>query len=84
MYFLILHKNVRNWRTDVISKIAGELGIENLIFEAADPLVFGWYVQNFGIDINLFVDHSQIAQLKALRPGLWGTKSLWGRIAAYK
>lgn len=77
-------ENVRSWRTDIISKIVMELGIENLMFEAADPEVFGWYVQNFGSDVNLFVDHSQIVQLEALRSGLWGTKSLWGRIASYK
>jgi hypothetical protein len=31
-------------------------------------------------EINLFVDHSQIVQLEALRSGIWGTKSSWGRI----
>lgn len=77
-------ENVRSWRTDVITKIVNELGTENIMFEAADPEVFGWYIQNFGADINLFVDHSQIVQLEALRSGLWGTKGLWGRIASYK
>jgi len=42
--------------------------------------VFEWYVKNYGIETNLFVDHSQIVQLEALRSGIWGTKSTWGRI----
>ena len=51
---------------------------------AADPDVFAWYVKNYGPDVNLFVDHSQIVQLECLRSGLWGTKSLWGRVLTYK
>jgi phosphosulfolactate synthase (CoM biosynthesis protein A) len=30
------------------------------------------------------VDHSQIVQLETLRRGIWGTKSLWGRVLTYK
>jgi hypothetical protein len=36
--------------------------------------------QTFGPEVNLFVDHSQIVQLEALRQGIWGTKDTWGRI----
>jgi len=31
-------------------------------------------------DVNLFVDHNQIAQLAALRSGMWGTNNTGGRI----
>jgi len=54
------------------------------MFEAADPEVFSWYVTNYGPDVNLFVDHSQIVQLQCLRAGIWGTKSTWGRVLTYK
>jgi hypothetical protein len=33
---------------------------------------------------DLFVDHSQVVQLECLRSGIWGTKSLWGRVLTYK
>jgi phosphosulfolactate synthase (CoM biosynthesis protein A) len=33
-------------------------------------------------EVNL--DHSQIVQLECLRSGIWGTKSLWGRVLTYK
>src|SRR2546422_3529844 len=36
------------------------LGLERVMFEAADPDVFAWYVKNYGPEVNLFVDHSQI------------------------
>jgi phosphosulfolactate synthase (CoM biosynthesis protein A) len=77
-------ESVREWRTDVISEIALSLGLEKLMFEAADRDVFAWYVKNFGADVNLFVDHSQIVQLECLRSGIWGTHSLWGRIKTFR
>jgi phosphosulfolactate synthase (CoM biosynthesis protein A) len=77
-------ENVKVWRTDVVAKIIDALGLEKPMFEAADPEVFAWYIKNYGPEVNLFVDHSQIVQLECLRSGLWGTKSLWGRILTYK
>jgi phosphosulfolactate synthase (CoM biosynthesis protein A) len=77
-------ENVRQPRTDVIAQLADELGLDRLVFEAAEPAVFGWYVKTFGPEVNLFVDHSQIVQLECLRSGLWGTKDLWGRVLTYK
>ncbi|MGH2676419.1 MAG: phosphosulfolactate synthase, partial [Actinomycetota bacterium] len=77
-------ESVRTWRTDVIGAIEADLGLENVMFEAADPDVFAWYVKNYGPEVNVFVDHSQIVQLECLRQGIWGTKSLWGRVLSYK
>lgn len=77
-------ENVKTWRTDVVAKIIHSIGTEKVMFEAADPDVFSWYIKNYGPEINLFVDHSQIVQLEALRSGIWGTKSIWGRIVTYK
>ena len=77
-------ENVKTWRTDVPAKIANKLGIEKVMFEAADPEVFAWYIKNYGPEVNLFVDHSQIVHLECLRSGIWGTKSLWGRVLTAK
>src|SRR5207237_8638802 len=77
-------ENVRGWRTDVVARIVNAVGLERVMFEAADPEVFAWYVKNYGPEVNLFVDHSQIVQLECLRSGIWGTKSLWGRVVTYK
>jgi phosphosulfolactate synthase (CoM biosynthesis protein A) len=76
-------ENVGTWRTDVVAEIIEAVGIEKTMFEAADPAVFEWHVKNYGSDVNLFVDHSQIVQLECLRSGIWGTKSSWGRILTY-
>jgi phosphosulfolactate synthase (CoM biosynthesis protein A) len=77
-------ENVRTWRTDVVAQIIAALGTDRVMFEAADPDVFAWYVKHYGPEVNLFVDHSQIVQLECLRSGIWGTASTWGRILTYR
>lgn len=65
------------WKTDVIKKIADKFGLKNLMFEASDPPVFKWYLENFGNDVNLFIDHSQIVEFTAWRTKLWGDPKIW-------
>lgn len=77
-------ESVRTWRTEVPARFADAVGLDRVMFEAADPEAFTWYVKHFGPDVNLFVDHSQVVQLECLRAGLWGTTSLWGRVVTYK
>src|SRR5512139_4245625 len=77
-------EQVTSWRTEVPARFINELGLDKVMFEAADPEVFSWYVKSYGPDVNLFVDHSQIVQLECLRSGIWGTKSTWGRVVTYK
>lgn len=77
-------ENVEVWRTDVPAAFVNRLGLEKIMFEASDPQVFAWYVQNYGPEVNVFVDHSQIVQLETLRRGIWGPNQLWGRVVTYK
>lgn len=77
-------ESVPELRTDIASEIANGLGPENCVFEAPDnSSTFEWYVKQFGPNVNLFVDSSQIVELEALRSGLWGKKSSWGRVVSY-
>ena len=77
-------ESVASWRTDIPARFVDALGLDRVMFEASDPDVFAWYIKNYGPDVNLFVDHSQIVQLECLRRGIWGTKSLWGRVVSYR
>jgi phosphosulfolactate synthase (CoM biosynthesis protein A) len=77
-------ESVTTWRTDVPAKFVAALGLEKVMFEAADPEVFRWYIKNYGPEVNLFVDHSQIVELECLRAGIWGTADLWGRVLTFK
>ncbi|MDY6764243.1 MAG: phosphosulfolactate synthase, partial [Halobacteria archaeon] len=77
-------EEVTEWRTDVAYQIANALGVENLVFEAPGPQMFEWYVKNFGPNVNLFVDNSQIVELECIRSGLWGKATSWGRTVTWK
>jgi phosphosulfolactate synthase (CoM biosynthesis protein A) len=74
-------ENVAQWNTAAAASIIDGIGLSRVMFEAADPPVFEWYIKHYGNEINLFVDHSQILQLEGLRQNIWGNKSTWGRIA---
>jgi phosphosulfolactate synthase (CoM biosynthesis protein A) len=67
----------RKWRTDVIKRLVGRFGRRAWMFEASDPPVFKWYLKNFGRDVNLFIDHSQVVEFTAWRMGLWGDPAIW-------
>lgn len=73
-------ENVDEWNTGAAASIINSVGLENVMFEAADGPVFEWYIKNYGNEVNLFVDHSQILQLEGLRQNIWGNKSTWGRV----
>jgi phosphosulfolactate synthase (CoM biosynthesis protein A) len=68
----------------VPAKFVNALGLEKVMFKAADPEVFAWYIKNYGLEVSLFVGHSQIVQLECPRFGFGGTASLWGRVLTYK
>jgi phosphosulfolactate synthase (CoM biosynthesis protein A) len=72
------------WRTDVIKKLVSEFGFESWMFESSDPPVFKWYLKNFGSNVNLFIDHSQIVEYTAWRTKLWGDPEIWkGKTLSY-
>jgi phosphosulfolactate synthase (CoM biosynthesis protein A) len=73
------------WRTNVIKKLVSEFGFESWMFESSDPPVFKWYLKNFGSDVNLFIDHSQIVEYSAWRTKLWGDPEIWkGKTLSYR
>lgn len=77
-------ESVHVWRTDVPMALADAIGIEKILFEAAEPKVFEWYVKNFGPEVNVFIDHSQALLLEAVRSGVWGSSSIFNRVYTYK
>lgn len=64
--------------------LEGSASAENVMFEAAEPKVFNWYVREFGVDVNVFVDHSQVVQLACLRSGIWGIADTFGRVVSFR
>lgn len=72
---------------DVLSAFFSDsngIGNDGYRFEAAEPPVFAYHIQNQGARANLFIDHSQIVQLACLRRGIWGTGSTFGKVVTFE
>ncbi|KAJ0583147.1 putative phosphosulfolactate synthase [Helianthus annuus] len=54
-------------RADIIAKVIGRLGIEKTMFEASNAKTSEWFIKQYGPNVNLFVDHSQVLDLECLR-----------------
>ncbi|KAL3522100.1 hypothetical protein ACH5RR_014934 [Cinchona calisaya] len=54
-------------RADIIAKIIGRLGLERTMFEASNSRTSEWFVKQYGPNVNLVVDHSQVMDLECLR-----------------
>ncbi|KAL8192536.1 hypothetical protein R6Q57_027721 [Mikania cordata] len=54
-------------RADIIAKVIGRLGIEKTMFEASNAKTSEWFIKQYGPNVNLFVDHSQVLELECLR-----------------
>jgi phosphosulfolactate synthase len=60
-------------RTELIAEIAGEVGLEDLIFEAPTKASQAWFVKHFGADVNLGnIPPEEVIPLETLRLGLRG------------
>lgn len=60
-------KGVDEWRTDLIARLIGRLGLQKIMFEADEPESVQWFVNNYGSGVNLFIDHSHVQKLECLR-----------------
>lgn len=76
-------EQVDQWDLSPIPALVDALGLEHLMFEAADPAVFDWYLRHYGPDVNLFVDASQALLLETHRIGSWSDNLSWGRVVNY-
>jgi phosphosulfolactate synthase (CoM biosynthesis protein A) len=61
-----ISEHAQTWRTDLVARVVDALGLDKVMFEAAAPALFAWYIKNYGPELNLLVDHGQIVQLECL------------------
>ncbi|KAK7400438.1 hypothetical protein VNO78_11646 [Psophocarpus tetragonolobus] len=60
-------KHADNMRGDTIAKIIGRLGLEKTMFEASDQRISEWFIKQYGPKVNLFIDHTHVANVECLR-----------------
>jgi len=78
-----LTEDVPEWQTDIMYKIATSFDLKDLVIEASEAASYTWWIKNFGPDLNLFIDPTQIMQVEVARSGIWGKAVVWGRTASF-
>ncbi len=61
----------------IVREVTSDRNFDSFMFEASDPPVFKWYLKQFGSEVNLFIDHSQIVEFTAWKTQLWGDRDIW-------
>ncbi|KAI3780548.1 hypothetical protein L2E82_10532 [Cichorium intybus] len=65
-------KYVDSVRSDIIAKVIGRLGLGKAMLETLNAKTPEWFIKQFGTNLNLFVDRSQVLDLERLRGGNLG------------
>ncbi|KAL4563121.1 hypothetical protein LXL04_027154 [Taraxacum kok-saghyz] len=60
-------KYVDSVRSDIIAKVIGRLGLQNTMFETSNAKTSEWFIKQYGPNVNLFIDHSQVLDLECIR-----------------
>ena len=76
-------RHKKDYRWDVVSKVANAFNLDDVIFEADDRDVYTRYITQYGPEVNLFVDHSRITHLECSRRGGWGKHPVINRVATF-
>lgn len=74
-------EGARALQAEVVLHLFRHVGREQVIFEAPDPCVMALYVQSFGADVNLSVDHAHALELESMRAGIFAPSRAWRHLA---
>lgn len=76
-------RHKKDYRWDVVSKVANAFSLDDVIFEADDRDVYTRYITNYGPEVNLFVDYTRVTHLECSRLGGWGKHPVINRVATF-
>ena len=76
-------RHKKDYRWDVVSKVANAFDLENVMFEGDDRYVYTRYIQQYGPEVNLFIDHTRVTHLECSRRGGWGMHPVINRVATF-
>lgn len=76
-------RHKKDYRWDVVSKVANAFELDNVMFEGDDRDVYTRYIKQYGPEVNLFVDHSRVTHLECSRRGGWGMHPVINRVATF-
>jgi phosphosulfolactate synthase (CoM biosynthesis protein A) len=76
-------RHKKDYRWDVVSKVANAFNLDDVVFEADDRDVYTRYITQYGPEVNLFVDNARVTHLECSRLGGWGKHPVINRVATF-
>lgn len=73
----------RDYRWQIIDKVISPLNLEQFMVEADDQDVLSRYIEIYGPNVNMMVDHSRLLKMEDARIGFGPSQFLWGKVVRY-
>ncbi len=75
--------NKQDYRWDIIDSIISPLHLSEFMVEADDQDVFCKYIEIYGPNINMMIDHTRVLKMEDARIGYGPSQFLWGKVVKY-
>ena len=75
--------NKENFRWNIIDKIISPLKLSEFMVEADDQDVLCKYIEMYGPNINMMIDHTRLLKMEDARIGYGPSQFLWGKVVKY-
>lgn len=62
----------KTWKRDLVWQLAARIPQERLYWEASNMRIFGWLINSFGADVNVFTGDEHLGFLASFRAGVFG------------
>jgi len=80
-----LTENIKkeDYRWQIIDKVISPLKLEQFMVEADDQDVLSKYIEIYGPNVNMMIDHTRLLKMEDARIGYGPSQFLWGKVVRY-
>ena len=80
-----LTENIKkeDYRWHIIDKVISPLKLEQFMVEADDQDVLSRYIEIYGPNVNMMIDHTRLLKMEDARIGYGPSQFLWGKVVRY-
>ena len=73
----------QDYRWHIIDKVISPLNVTQFMVEADDQDVLSKYIEIYGPNVNMMVDHNRLLKMEDARIGYGPSQFLWGKVVRY-
>jgi phosphosulfolactate synthase (CoM biosynthesis protein A) len=73
----------KDHRWYIIDKVISPLNLDQFMVEADDQDVLSKYIEIYGPNVNMMIDHTRLLKMEDARIGYGPSQFLWGKVVRY-